>query len=155
MNLQNFRVEELKEFLVEAKKSTYAGDGQIIAPSRLGSKDLPYKKGDYYYLDSYLGSINFIGEEAVWYRDTPIWGMNYYGEMLVENIPDGFSKCLKGALLMLPLDSPFRGPHVYQSNEYRYECVWKGDMSSFCGEEFIYLEDNLIYELKFHGGYIK
>ena len=150
-----FGTKELKEFLVEAKKSTYAGDGQTVDPSRLGSKDLPYRKGDFYYLDSYLGSINFIGEEAVWFKESPIWGMNYYGEMLVENIPDGFSKCLKGALLNVPLENPYRGSKSYQSNVYNYRCSWEGDIGSFFGEEIIYLEDKLIYKLRFHGGLIK
>lgn len=151
----SFDIKELKEFLVEAKKNTYAGDGQIAEPSRPGSKDLPYSKGEYYYLDSYLGSINFIGEEAVWYKENPIWGMNYYGNMLVEKIPEGFSKFLKGALLNIPQEDPYRGPKSYQFNEYRYGCEWEGNISSFCGEELIYLEDKLIYRLKFHGGYLK
>ncbi len=148
-------IKELKEFLVEAKKNTYAGDGQAVEPSRPGSKDLPYRKGDYYYLDSYLGSINFIGEEAVWHRDTPVWGMNYYGEMLVENIPDGFTKCLKEALQNLSFEASYRGPERYQLNGYRYECSWEGDIDSFFGEEFIYLDEKMIYRLRFHGGYLK
>ncbi|MBU4034473.1 MAG: hypothetical protein KKG34_06700, partial [Proteobacteria bacterium] len=34
-------------------------------------------------------------EEAVWYEQTPVWGMNYYGRMLVEKIPPGFGEFLK------------------------------------------------------------
>lgn len=150
-----FEVENLKQFLAEAKKNTYAGDGQTTAPTRPGSKDLPYRKGDYYYLDSYLGSFNFIGEEAVWFKDASIWGMNYYGKMLSDNIPEGFSKCLKGALQNVPEENPYRGPGSYKYGAYEYRCNWEGDISMFSGEEFIYLDDKPIYRLKFHGGYLK
>ncbi len=59
---------EFVQFLIQAKKNTYAGDGALSVPSRPGSKDLVFQQGDYSYLDTYLGSIDFIGEEAVWHR---------------------------------------------------------------------------------------
>lgn len=146
---------ELMTFLVEAKKNTYAGEGKKVEPSRLASKDLPFCKGDYHYLDTYLGNVNFIGEEAVWHKDKPVWGMNYYGEMLIEEIPEGFSRFLKNALLNIPSETPFRGPEHYIYGSYEYQCDWTGDIKSFSGDEYIYRNGKLIYRLKFHGGYLR
>ena len=38
---------EIIEFLIRAKKATYAGKGAETAPSRTGSHDLVYKDGDH------------------------------------------------------------------------------------------------------------
>lgn len=146
---------KLKEFLVEAKRNTYAGNGAFMESSRPGSKDLPYKSGEYYYQDSYFGGFNFIGEEAVWYKEEIIWGMNYYGEMVIEDIPEGFSDCLKGALKCVPVDKPYRGPEYFKSGEFEYKCNCNGNFESFNGDEEIYQNGKLIYRLKFHGGSIK
>lgn len=86
---------ELIAFLLEAKQKTYAGNGEHAPSSRPASVDLPYRKGDYFYLDSYLGGLRFAGEEAVWCKSQPLWGMNYYGYMLVPKAPEGFGEFLK------------------------------------------------------------
>lgn len=151
----SFDRKEFIGFLMEAKKNTYAGGGQAAAPSRPVSRDLPYRKGDFSYLDSYFGSFNFIGEEAVWHSGIPVWGMNYYGEMLVESIPEGFSVFLKDALLQVPAEAPYRGPEAYESGLYSYRCRPEGDIGSFSGEETICLEGKPVYRLRFHGGYIR
>ena len=147
-------VNKFKEFLIEAKKNTYAGEGETTASSRPLSKDLPYHKGLYFYLDSYFGDVNFIGEEVVWIDNKVVWGMNYYGEMLVENIPADFSKCLKGALAAAPYHAPYRGPESFSYCDLEYRCEWNGDIGSFYGEEFISSNGKIIYKLKFHGGFI-
>lgn len=146
---------ELKEFLVEAKKNTYAGNGKKVEPSRPLSKDLPFQKGEYYYLDSYFGDINFIGEEMVWSNSKALWGMNYFGEMLIPDIPEKFSDCLKGALKSVPADAPYRGPQAYILDDLEYRCKWSGDIDSFFGEESIAFKGQEIYKLRFHGGFIK
>ena len=53
-------------FLIDAKKNTYAGGGAAAPASRPASHDLSYARDDYYYHDTYLGSLDFAGQEAVW-----------------------------------------------------------------------------------------
>ena len=36
------------QFLIQAKKNTYANDGKLSAPSRPSSKDLLFQQGDYF-----------------------------------------------------------------------------------------------------------
>ena len=145
-------IEILKSFLVAAKRNTYASGIAPSGESRPGSFDLPYQEGEFRYLDSYLGGIDFIGEEAVWWKGTAVWGMNYYGWMLAESVPDAFGHFLKTALSRIPEEAPFRGPEMYEEGDFRYTCRWTGDVMRFVGEEMIELKGQPVYRLLFHGG---
>ena len=46
------------EFLIKAKKATYAGKGSETSSSRKKSHDLTYQEGNLMYYDTYLGSKN-------------------------------------------------------------------------------------------------
>ncbi|WP_241781951.1 hypothetical protein [Paenibacillus sp. DMB5] len=56
---------ELVDFLLAAKKATYAGKGPERSPSRPASHDLAFERGNLKYMDTYLGSESFAGEEAL------------------------------------------------------------------------------------------
>lgn len=144
------------DFLIQAKINTYAAGSTAPAlPSRPNSKDLHYVEGDYLYIDSYLGEVDFIGEEAVWQGGRPIWAMNYYGVMLVEEIPEGFIDCLLAALRQVPPEAPYRGPAELEHGRFTYYCQWEGNPDRFRGREWIATEGKAIYELDFHGGSVK
>ncbi|WP_303919002.1 DUF5680 domain-containing protein [Treponema berlinense] len=104
------------------------------------------------YYDTYLGGEKFAGEEALWISKNPYWSMNYIGRITGENFSGDF---LKGALLNVPFDKPFRGPEKYCNGEYEYNCSVKGDFEWFQGRETIYFKGKEIYECYFHGGLIK
>ena len=80
--METVPLEVLEQFIVRAKQATYVGGGKKLLPYRLGSKDLQFAEGDWIYHDSYLGESNFIGQEIVYYRLQPVWGMNYFGRIL-------------------------------------------------------------------------
>jgi hypothetical protein len=151
MNVDINEVQFVK-FLIKAKQNTYAGSGVLSQASRTASKDLTFREGDWHYLDTYLGDFHFIGEEAVWYKQIPVWGMNYYGRMLVEKIPPGFGEFLKSALLQVPPEMPFRGPEELIGSDFTYTCYVEGNLEGFRGREFIALKGKRIYQLYFHGG---
>lgn len=126
---------DIIEFLCRAKRSTYAGKGVEVSPSRPNSHDLHYSEGNLKYIDTYLGGENFAGEEALWEDDIPIWSMNYIGRIL----DDGFSgEFLKEVLLLVPKEQPYRGPMVYENGEYKYHCIVKGEFKWFEGYEEIF-----------------
>ena len=77
-------VNELRSFLVEAKKSCYAGDGREATPQRPGFKELDFSRGDWNYRDSYVGFFCAPGQEIVRFHDVPIWAMSYDGGMTDE-----------------------------------------------------------------------
>lgn len=143
------------QFLIKAKQSTYAGEGLFTTPSRSGSLDLPFMEGEFRYLDSYLGGSHFIGEEVVWYQEKAVWGMNYYGRMLVDQSPHLFFSFLKSALLQVPEEMPFRGPEELISGDFCYTCQVEGDIKWYRGKEMVFYQSQKIYQLYFHGGEIK
>ena len=59
----NINSKEFLEFLVKAKKGTYANsDAPKVLPSRLNSKDYEFTDGDFTYHDAYFGGVKFMGE---------------------------------------------------------------------------------------------
>ena len=157
MNVNN---KEFLEFLVKAKKSTYANsDTPKVLPSRLKSKDYEFTDGNFTYHDTYFGGVKFMGEEVVYYNNDILWGMNYYGvtidDSLTEEVMD---KVLRVALMKVGEDKeviPVRGPKEFINEDYLYIFNVDGDMENFVGTEQIYKDKKLIYELKCHGGIIK
>jgi len=140
------------EFLIKAKQATYAGKGPEMLPSRPNSHDLQYVEDNLKYIDSYLGSEKFAGEEAMWDEDKPFWSMNYCGRVLGTGFDGDF---LKEALLNTTIDMPYRGPLEYKKGNMIYKCVVNGNFEWFEGREEIYFENTKIYECNFHGGSIK
>ena len=145
--------EELVKFLVEAKQNTYAAKASEEEKSmRLGSHDYLYSKGDFLYMDSYIGGESFAGEEVVYYGNNPIWAMNYTGRTLGDLFSGDF---LKEALLHVTEATPFRGPNIYRKDRYVYHNKVSGDLSWFHGNEEIYCDDILVFECIYHGGKIR
>ena len=140
------------EFLIRAKRATYAGKGAETTSSRPGSHDLVYREGEYLYYDTYLGGERFAGEEALWISGVPYWSMNYAGRVTGNNFSGDF---LKEALLRVPEDMPYRGPERYEDGGYDYTCSVTGDPEWFRGEERICFQGREIYECFFHGGRIR
>ena len=140
------------EFLIKAKKATYAGKGAEISSSREKSHDLIYRDGNLMYYDTYLGTGKFAGEEALWKDDKPFWSMNYIGRVTGDHFSGDF---LKEALLLVPDDKPFRGPEKYANGDYIYQCEIDGNFEWFQGKERICYKNLQIYECVFHGGLIE
>ncbi len=143
---------EVVEFLIRAKRATYAGRGAETAPSREKSHDLTYREGDLMYYDTYLGSGKFAGEEALWREGRPSWSMNYIGRVTGEGFDIGF---LREALLRVPEDRPFRGPERFVSGELTYSCEVSGSFEWFQGNETVFRGNSPIYECVFHGGLVE
>ncbi len=141
--------EALIDFLLRAKRSTYAAKSGFVEPSRLLSHDAAYQEGDYYYLDTYLGGQSFSGEEAVWIKGVPIWSMNYTGRVTGEGFSGDF---LKEALMNVPREYPYRGPLCFQQGNLSYHAVIQGDFEWYSGVEEIFFEGRKVYECMFHGG---
>ena len=141
------------EFLVEAKKHTYAAKGAEVDSSRVRSHDLKYEKDNLMYYDSYLGSNKFSGTEAVYENNKPIWSLNYMGRVLDKtNFSGDF---LKEALMLVSIDNPYRGPLMYKNGDYEYKMTLDGDFNYFKGYEIIAYKHKIIYECNFIGGVLE
>ena len=156
----NINSKEFLEFLVKAKKGTYANGNASKSPSsRLLSKDYHYEDSHFTYHDTYFGGVKFIGEEVVYYNENILWGMNYYGVTLDSSLTEEvMDKVLRVALMKVGEDKdiiPVRGPKEFINGDYLYTFDVEGNMENFIGTEQIYKDKKLIYELKCHGGIIK
>lgn len=147
---------DLVNFIVEAKRNTYSSVKRFEEArrpaTRVGSKDLAFEAGDFKYWDTYVGRSHFSGTEVVWHQDEPVWSMNYVGRLL-SGQPDW--SFLSDALARVEEEMPYRGPVFYRDGKYIYTNRVTGNVNWFDGIEQIYYEDELIYELKYHGGLVR
>lgn len=142
----------LADFLVRAKKETYAAKKGAVEASRMDAHDYAYEEGAYRYLDSFVGSSMFSGEEIVYEQERAIWSMNYYGRV----VNDAFQgDILKEALLQVSVEAPYRGPACVCMGEYVYHNAYTGSLEYFHGTEEIFYQGILIYEALYHGGTLK
>lgn len=144
-------MKNIKQFLVDAKQNTYANNTGQTSSSRPNSYDLKYCEGDFIYLDSYLGTHSFSGQEIIWYKNEPVWSMNYYGDVLNTDFKSSF---LKTALMFPSQELPYRGKEFYRQGDYTYIMEVDGEFHKFSGSEKIFFKELLTYELFFHGGKI-
>jgi hypothetical protein len=152
----------LVEFLLEAKRRTYAGlddDATIDAPLLAGSKQLEHRSGSFAYRDIYFGLAYFAGQETVSKGERTIWSMSYSGGVRPE-ISDrnrilsifGF---LRQALLLGDAAMPYRGPTSFTSGEMTYRNRVEGALASFHGHEEIWQNGVTVYELRYNGGVLR
>lgn len=146
----------LKEFLVEAKKLTYAGgeiSKKILEMDK--STTLTFEDGDYKYHDNYFGGEPYGGREVVFFKDEPVYMMVYYG-LVNEEVTDFHEiyKILRKALSLIPEDKPYRGPKEYVEGDYKYINNFIGEVDNFSGEESISYKETEVYSAKYIGGLV-
>jgi len=150
-------LKKLCQFLVGAKKSTYAaGDlaKKIIGDDK--STILVYEVGDWKYHDNYFGGEPYGGREVVFFQNQPVYIMVYYGWVNESVVDFGVVyKVLQSALKLIPEDKPFRGPESFQQDGLKYTNVFTGEVDNFSGEEVIISQTGQeIYRAKYIGGLV-
>lgn len=155
-------MEEFYQFLIKAKKSTYADEfAKPAAQTRACSKDYEITEvingKKYTYHDTYFGGKKFLGSEVVYIDGDIKWGMNYYGVSLTDDSEEFFDSILRPALMRVGEDDilPLRGPREFVSGEFTYKFEVTGDINNFEGNERIYRNSELIFQVKVHGGIIE
>ncbi len=153
MTSRQQRDSSLKEFIVNAKRAAFAGGGKKVLRSD-GSKTFTYAEGNLNYTDRYFGSMRDIGEELVWYKNMPIWGMNYFGGAFTNfrNMKSPTFKFLKNCLMLVEVNMPYRGPPALTEREFKYKNKVFGNFSMFRGTESIYYKNKKIYSKMYFGG---
>jgi hypothetical protein len=146
----------LNQFIVKAKTATYVGNGQPKTSCRLGSHDLEYIDSDFVYRDSYFGGQDFLGEEAVWFQQQPVWGENYYGKVLRPDLitAEQTGLMIKRSLMEMYSQGRFLGGFQYFWEDLLYMDENSGNVESFYGTEEIRIHGVLVYRLHYHGGMI-
>jgi len=146
---------ELAQFLVEAKKSTYASGG-VQTKGADKSKSFQFRKGKYLYRDRYFGSERFGGEEIVWCEEEPAWLMNYNGRITKKILDrETVFAFLRQALLQVLVEKPFRGPLSFRRDDFEYRNSVSGEITWFKGTEEILYQGETVYKVEYSGGVIK
>ncbi|MFZ2095232.1 MAG: DUF5680 domain-containing protein [Anaerolineales bacterium] len=150
-------IDDLVSFILRAKQATYVGGGTRLLPYRLGSHDLQFIEGDWAYHDSYFGDSDFLGEELVYYRGQVVWGMNYFGRII---LPDMITSAEAGSIIKQSLSKMYQsgrflGGFKYSLGKFIYTDTNDGDPKFFTGKEWIDIEGEIVYELVYHGGLMR
>ena len=153
----NVDLNELNAFIVRAKAATYVGDGEHVIPCRAGSHDLRFSDGEWAYHDSYFGGTDFIGEEVVYFAEKPVWAMNYYGRILRDELitASEAGQMIRKSLSRMYAEGRFLGGFQHTEDNLTYVDTSEGDADRFHGREFIRSEEEIAYELDYHGGLIR
>lgn len=145
----------LKKFLYDSNAAGYAGgDSKEWIKNDDGSTTIPYVKGMWRSDDTYYGGEPYGGRIIVFYEDKPCWMMLYYGWVHEGVDHDVVYKVLQKALMKMPVESPYRGPKMFEADDYVYHNGWKGDVEQFSGKESISTQGNMIYTASYLGGYV-
>jgi len=147
---------ELCQFLVTAKKQTYAaGDQAQKTVEKDKSTTMVFEQGDWKYHDNYFGGEPFGGREVVFFQGQPVYIMIYYG-WVEESVTD-FNQVysvLQKALSQIPEDKPFRGPELMTDGDFSYRNTFTGEVDNFSGQEMITRDGRVIYTTKYIGGLV-
>ncbi|HZO75066.1 MAG TPA: DUF5680 domain-containing protein [Ktedonobacteraceae bacterium] len=153
--------EQFLHFLLEAKKHTYAsqGDEATVQPLIPGSKQLEWYEGGWLYRDIYFGMTYFVGQETVSFQQRPFWSMSYAGGIIAAiTSPEeirAIYNFLRGAMRQVTLEHPYRGPAKWQQGAYCYTDEHKGSLHAFWGHEIITFQAQPVYVLRYSGGLLR
>lgn len=153
-------MENLEKFIIKAKMNGWVGaeeGGKKIAPSRLGSLDVTFEEGDFFYQDSFVGLTDFCGQEHICNKGEPIWSQVYYGYIVRPDliISSRVIEILRLALGNMYRMGKFLGEFEYRHQQYKYQDMNHGDFKNFQGNEKILLEETVVYELRYTGGLVQ
>ncbi len=147
---------ELKQFLVGAKRNTYAsqGEGQ---ERRLddGSAEFVYEAPGFIYKHRYWGFNPFIGHELVWQDGHIVWAMNYYGRTTSNLVSEDKVFAFLRPMKQVDEDPPFRGPNSLRADDFEYRDESLDTVESFTGVERILWREREIFRLDYHGRVVR
>lgn len=153
--------ESVMEFLLEAKRQTYAaqGDDASVPPLMPGSRQLEYGHGPFFYRDVYFGVTYFVGQETVYREDQPYWSMSYAGgvgpSMTAKDQIRRIYAFLRSALREVSVEDPFRGPSHFRDADFQYRNRFKGHFDAFHGTEVVRQQGRIVYTLHYSGGTVR
>lgn len=148
-------VDKFLDFLGRAHLVCYAGTEEQRAKikSKQGDKTVyRFDDGDFKFLDSYTGSLEFKGREFVYLKREPVWVMDYKGLCIVPELNKEVTEFLRKALRNFPSKMPFRGPERLPDQDtldgFVYTFEFEGNYKTGCGNEIITHQGKEVYSLR-------
>ena len=148
-------ISDLRQFLIDSNQAGYAGgEEKKWIKEADHSTTIPYEKGDWKLHDNFFGGEPYGGREVAFYQNKPVWMMTYYGWVEPGVATDPVYEILRGALMRMPKEYPFRGPKKFVQGDYEYTNSWGGTLKRFSGNEVITHNHTTIYEAYYRGGLV-
>ncbi|MFA5935180.1 MAG: DUF5680 domain-containing protein [Candidatus Paceibacterota bacterium] len=145
----------LKEFILKASRATYASGNESIKQKQSDeSTTIVFEDGEYRYHDNYFGGEPYGGREVIFFNNKPVWMMVYYG--LVHNNTEAKEvyPFLVQSLSNTTLDMLYRGPTLFEKENWKYTNDFKGDVENLSGIEKIFKDNVCVYEASYMGGFV-
>ena len=151
----NINLKNIVNFLIEANLAGYGNPETKEVEAEDGGHIINYTSGDFHFCDYFYGGEPFAGQEAIYYKEKPVWAMQYRGwvEPGVSNVHEVYG-FLKRALLKTPAEHPYRGPEKLEEGAFIYQNVWQGNPENFQGEEVITHNNSKVYSARYFGGLV-
>ena len=161
--MEDIGVATIKQFLIKARQSTWAGDGEKAEPTRSGATRYIFKEGDLRYEDEYFGGVRFQGQEVIFLKGEAMRGMVYFGSLdqlalrdLVLKADDVYGK-LRDHLTSLVKSTRMGAKTVScESDGAQYSAKSTGEFEEighFVGEEQIEYQQGALWRAVYRGWY--
>lgn len=153
--MDNIPEGQLKEFIFEASRATYAsGDKSIQQKQADGSTTIRYTKDRFSLHDNFFGGEPYGGREVVFLDKQPLWMMVYYGFVHPAVDKNEVYPFLMDALSHSTEDISYRGPVSFEKANWKYENSFLGELGNFSGTEKIFKDSARVYEARYLGGFV-
>ncbi len=157
MNKTKPSITEIESFLKRSNEAGYANPAVQSVDEEDGSHTIQHQEGDWKFHDNYFGGEPYAGREVVFYKDSPVFVMVYYGHIMdtKRTINDVYAFLKQALLLGNSHIIPVRGPMRFEkAGGMRYEFQVHGTLASFHGTEKIFDRETCIYEAFVSGGVV-
>lgn len=143
---------EHRAFIRQAMEKKHLGQLKIVRGENPGSKKMEYTLGDLRYENCFYGKKDFFGTEVVWEGKQAIWGRNYIGQVLEEEMDRKFfdEMCIWA---MNESESPkfvYRSTDDYKEFKRSVEGTW----TFFRGHDLLFYRGLQVYDCYYQGGSI-
>ncbi len=149
-----FTVKNLLNFLNSIEG--WADENAKESTPRPGLKTIVIRKGNWIYVDQYVGGEPFQGLEIVWFKKLPVWSMSYRGFWNPKDYKTMLCFVRK-ALKNHPKNAPWRGPKTFSSkgiSGWNYANNWHGNIREFRGLEKIFFKQKEVGWTLYQGGLV-
>ena len=148
-------LESLGSFLLTANQAGYGNPDAVIGSGPNKSHTISYQASDWRFYDLFYGGQPYAGQEVVYFKNKPVWAMQYRGWLEDESCQSGqIYGYLKQALLKSPAAHPWRGPKQFKAKDFVYLNHWQGALANFQGQEEIKIKDQTVYAGLYFGGLV-
>ena len=143
---------EHRVFIRQALEEKHLGKLEIVPGENPGSKKMEYTLGNMRYENCFYGEKDFFGTEVVWEDGKAIWGRNYIGQVLKDDLDEKFLH----QMCIWALNESESPKFIYKSTDdfKEYKRNIEGTWTFFRGHDLVFDRGLQVYDCYYQGGTI-